>query len=308
MKSVSALPQTRPGSIVLIYFFIFILFAGGGPVAMRISYSEMPPFLVGVVRFGVGSLIFWILAAFNRLRIPKGKALVGPLLYGVLSIGISFALLGWGLVKTPASLAAIFLALVPMMTVILSSLEGVESLTARGIFGSLLAVIGTMIAVGAASSSHEISIIHILALILGTIFLAQGSIVVKRYPINPPIITNALGMAVGAIILAVVSLIGGESWVIPSQLSTWAALGYLVFFVSILAFLMYLQVINKWTASGASYGFVIMPFVTVIISAFLTNEKITVYFLLGIMVVISGVVIGALLPPKIKISEECITC
>jgi drug/metabolite transporter (DMT)-like permease len=308
MTSQSSLVVSRPDFNVLIYFLVFILIMGGSPVAMRIGYSQLAPFWLGFLRFGLGAIVFWILVAIKRLRVPQGRAVLGPILYGILGIGISFVFLAWGLVKTPASLAAIFLALVPMMTVILSSVQGVEPLTTRGIFGSALTVVGTIIAVGAASSSNEISFIHIGALILGTAFLAEGGIVVKRYPPNSPITTNAVAMLVGAIILVIASLIAGESRVIPSQSTTWIALGYLVFFVSGVAFLLYLEVLNKWTASGTSYGFVIIPFVTIVISAFLIREQISPNFLIGAAVVISGVIIGALLPQKVKMTRECLTC
>ena len=308
MTTNTSLSPVRPDRKVIISFIVYILLMGGAPVAMRITYSEMPPFFMGFLRFGLGSLIYWILVFSKKLRIPKGHAFVGPLLYGVLGIGISFALLAWGLVKTPASLAAIFLALVPMLTIILSTLQGIEPLTTRSIFGALLSVAGTFIAVGAASSSNGISIIHIGALILGAAFLAQGSVVIKRYPPNPPIITNALAMTVGTIILAFGSLMTGEPWVIPSQPSTWAALGYLVFFVSFVGLLLYLQVLNNWTASGTSYGFVIIPFITVVISALITREQITLNFLLGLVLVIAGVIFGALMPNKVKVTKECATC
>ncbi len=256
MKTRNPITSTRPEPNVLIFFFIYILLMSGAPVAMRITYSEMGPFFMGFLRFGLGSLIFWILVFFKRLQIPNGQALIGPLLYGIFGIGISFALLAWGLVKTPTSLAAIFLALVPMLTVILSALQRVEPITSRSIFGSLFSIVGTIVAVGAASS-YGLSIIHIGALILGTVFLAQGSIALKRYPPNPPIMTNALAMSVGAIILGITSLVSGESWAIPLQPRTWVALSYLVFFVSIVGFLLYLKVLKNWTASATSYGFVV---------------------------------------------------
>ena len=308
MATRTAVTSTHPDRGVLTYFFIFVLLSGGGPVAMRISYSEMPPFWISFLRFGLASMIFWILTAFKRIHFPKGRALIGTLLYGVLGFGISFILLSWGLVKTSASLGAIFLALIPLMTIILSSLEGVEPLTPRSIFGSILSVIGTFIAVGAASASYEVSIIHIGAMIIGAAFLAQGSVVVKRYPASHPIITNALAMLVAAFIIAMASWVVGETWVIPSQLRTWAALGYLVLFVSLAGNLLFLQVLNKWTASRTSYGFVIIPFVTVIFSAILTGEQITVNFLMGVVLVVAGVVIGALLPHREPVAAECATC
>lgn len=278
-------------------FAAFILLVGGAPVAMRISYSELAPFWMGLARFGLGAAAFWAMAVFKGLRVPKGRALLGAVIYGTLGVGISFVLMAWGLVKTSASLAAILMAMVPLMTVFLSAFQGVESLSARGLLGSLLAVAGIAITVGGASSM-DISMPHVGAILLGTGFIAQSGVVIKRFPPNPPIITNAIAMTVGAFILGIFSLVTGEAWVIPSQPSTWAALSYLVVFVTVIAFMFYLQVLNNWSASGTSYGFVIIPLITVIVAAVLTSEQITVNFMIGAGLVLIGVLVGALLPGK----------
>jgi drug/metabolite transporter (DMT)-like permease len=306
MTTQTPVVSTVPGRDILMPFAVFILLVGGAPVAMRISYAELAPFWMGLTRFGLGALIFWALAIYKGLKVPKGRALVGAVLFGTLSVGVSFVLISWGLVKTQASMASILLALVPLMTILLSSFQGVESLSSRGIFGALLAIAGTAIAVGGASS-EEISLPHIGAIILATAFSAQSSVVIKRFPPNPPIMTNAISMTVGSIILGIASLVTGEEWVIPSQTSTWAAFGYLLVFVTIFAFILYLQVLAKWTASGTSYGFVVIPLITVIVAAVLTEEQITTSFLLGAVLVIAGVLVGALLPNKEKAEEieEC---
>lgn len=295
-----------PGGNVIMPFSLFILLVGGAPVAMRIGYAEMAPFWMGLTRFGLGASVFWLLAVVKGLPVPRGRALIGAALYGVLSIGVSFILISWGLVKTPASMTAIFMALVPLMTLLLSSLQGLEALTSRGIFGALLAIAGTAITVGGAASD-EISLPHVGAIILATMFMAESSVVIKRFPPNPPIMTNAIAMTIGSVILGAASLAAGESWVIPSQSETWLAFAYLVVFVTVLAFLLYMQVLNKWTASGTSYGFVVIPLVTVIVAALLTEEKISTNFLAGSILVLAGVLVGALLPSKAKPEavDEC---
>ena len=289
-------------------FFGFVLLLGGAPVAMRIAFAELDPLWLGFLRFGLAAIVFWLLVMFKGLKIPSGRALLGGVLYGVFGIGIAFVFLSWGLLKTPASLASIFLALIPLLTILLSALQGVEALTARGLFGALLSVLGAMIAIGAVSSTAEISLLHLGALVVGAVFLAQGGLVVRRFPANPPILTNAISMTVGAIILATASLVSGETWVIPSLPNTWMALGYLVFLASGAAFLLYLQVLNRWTASGTSYGFVVIPFITTAISALLSGEAVTLNLMLGILVVVSGVILGALLPHKASRVADCMPC
>jgi drug/metabolite transporter (DMT)-like permease len=276
---------------------------------MRITYAELQPFWMGLARFGLAASAFWALAFYKRLQVPKGRALVGAILYGALGVGISFVLFAWGLVKTPASLAALLLAMVPLITVLLSFTQGVEAFTIRGLLGSLLAVAGIAVTVGGPSAT-DVSPLHIGAILLGTVFVAQSGVVIKRFPPNPPIMTNAVGMSVGAAILGAASLIAGESWVIPSQASTWAALSYLVIFVTLIGFMFYLQVLSKWSASGASYGFVIIPLVTVIVAGLLTHEPITANFLIGAGLVLAGEFVGALAPSRTKpdLVEACKDC
>jgi drug/metabolite transporter (DMT)-like permease len=301
--------QGVPDRSVLTYFAAFILLVGGAPVAMRISFAELQPFWMGVGRFGLGAAVFWVLALYKGIQVPKGRALTGAILYGTLGVGISFVLLAWGLVKTPASTAAILLALVPLMTVLLAIAQGVERFAPRGVLGSLLALAGIAVTVVGAPRG-DISPVHIAAIILGTAFLAQGGVVIKRFPANPPIITNAVGMTVGAAILGGASVAAGESRVLPSMASTWAALGYLVIFVSVLAFMFYLQVLNKWNASGASYGFVVIPLVTAVVAALLSHEPITVSFVAGAVLVLAGVFVGALMPARrnTEVGELCKDC
>jgi len=302
MTNQARLSSALPDRNILAFFAAFIILVGGGPVAVRIGYAELAPFWLGLTRFGLAATAFWVLALSKGLRVPKGRALVGAVLYGALGVGISMVLLGWGLVKTPASLAATLMALVPLMTVLLSVFQRVETFSGRGLLGSLIAVAGIAFAVGGTAST-DISLPHVGAIILGTGFLAQSGVVIKRYPPNPPIMTNAIAMTVGTIILTIASLATGETWVIPSQPSTWAALGYLVVFVTVIAFMFYLQVLNNWSASGTSYGFVIIPLVTVIVASILTSERITVNFLIGSALVLAGVLVGALLPGKKKPME-----
>ena len=122
--------------------------------------------------------------------------------------------------------------------------------------------------------------------------------IAKKFPRSHPIATNAIAMTIGALILGTTSLITNEPWVIPIEIDTWVALGYLIVFVTIIVFLLYLYVLGRWTASGTSYGFVIIPLITVVVAATLAGEQITLSFIAGGVLVLAGVLVGALLPSK----------
>jgi len=231
---------------------------------------------------------------------------VGALLFGTLTVGLAFSLISRGLVATPASRYQILMATVPLLTVFLSALHGIEAISLRGVLGSLLAVGGIAITVGGSSTS-ELSLPHVAAILLAAVFIAEGGVLIKKFPPNPPIMTNAIAMTVGGISLGLTSLVSGEQWTIPTLTSTWIAFIYLVIFVTIVAFLLYMFVLSKWSASKTSYGFVLVPLVTIVVASSEVGEEITLNILVGAGFVLAGVLVGALLPSKTKpvAAEEC---
>lgn len=289
--------SSLPNRLTLAAFALFVVLAGGATVAIRFTYAELPPFWSGTARFGAGALVFWVLVLMLKIPLPRGRALLGAVLFGVLSVGGAFVLAAWGLVKTPASLAGVLLALVPLLTIFLAYLHGLERLRWQGLLGSLLAVVGIAVVFGG-SAAEALSIPHLFAMIAAAAFLAEAGVIAKKFPRSHPIAMNAVAMTVGVVILGMTSILSGERWVIPSLANTWIALAYLVFLVTVIGFLLYLYVLRRWTASGTSYGFVISPLITVVLATQLAGEQITSSFIVGGGLVLSGVVFGALLPSK----------
>jgi drug/metabolite transporter (DMT)-like permease len=232
----------------------------------------------------------------KKIPLPKGRALVGAVLFGVFTVGLSFTFIYYGLVKTPASLYQTIMALVPLLTFFFAFFHGLETFRLRGLAGALITVVGIIVAVGGAGAA-DLSLIHILAIIAGGACLAEGAVIAKLFPRNHPAATNAVGMTVGAIILGLAALFTGEKAVIPTQTTTWIAFIYIVIFVTILAFIFYLYVLEHWTATGASYSFVLVPLVTIVVASWLADERITWQFMLGGTLVVLGVWVGALTAP-----------
>jgi drug/metabolite transporter (DMT)-like permease len=283
----------------LVTFIIMILAGSGTPLAIRLTYGEMPPLWSGTARFMVGALVSWCLMLLLKLEMPKGRALIGSFLFGVLSIGGAYVLICWGLVKTTASLYQVLMALIPLLTLFFASLHGLEPLTRHGIIGSLFAVVGIAIAIGT-SSSVEAAIPNLLAIIVAAGLMAEAGVVVKRFPRAHPISTTAVAMTVGSMILGGTSLLSGERWIIPTQVETWLGFGYLILISNLVSFLLFLFILKRWTASRTSFSFVVAPLVTVLMATTLVGEQIGWNFMLGGVLVLSGVLFGALLSPKLR--------
>ncbi len=281
------------GSLTLIAFVAFVIVGGGASVAIRYTYAELPMYWGATARFLCAALIFWGLAWQQGIPLPRGQALIGAALFGALSIGASFIFIYYGLTQLPASLYQVVMALAPLMTLIFAALHGLEKLQGRGLIGAGLAVVGIAVIFGG-SISGAVSLPHLLAIIAGAACLAEAGIVAKRFPRNHPIITNAVAMTVGAVMLGVASIVKGEAWVLPTSLATWLAFAYIVIGASVIAYLLFLYVLGRWTASAVSYAFVLFPLVTVVVATQLAGEQITWGFIGGGLLVLGGVWFGAL--------------
>ena len=115
----------------------------------------------------------------------------------------------------------------------------------------------------------------------------------KWLPRTDPMVMNAVGMSVGVVLLLGLSAISGEKWAMPTKVDTWLALGYLVTLGSVVVFTLALRVLRAWSASTASYQFLLMPLVTIAVAAAIGGELPSAAFLVGGAVVVLGVYIGA---------------
>jgi drug/metabolite transporter (DMT)-like permease len=279
-------------------FVLMVLFAGGNPVAVRISNFGLPPFWGAAMRGMGAALVFWLLVALRRIPLPRGRALTGAMLYGLLSFGGAYAFIYWGLVRVPAGLGSTLLALVPLMTLFFAWAHGLEQIHWRPVAGALMAIAGVMIGL-AGGLSGAVYIPSVLALVVGVAFLAEGAVILKLYPKSHPLAANAVALTTGAPILLVVSLLAGETWRLPGSTRTWAAYGYLVLIGSVAMFYLYLTVLSRWTASATSYSFLLIPVASVVVAAWVLGEAITASFLAGAALVLAGVWFGVISsPPK----------
>lgn len=288
-----AVEAGSPDYITLGAFALSTLVGGANAVAVRFSNAELPPFWGATLRFTGAALILWIIALSQRNPLPKGRSLVGVVLYGVLNFGASYALLYWGLQTVQAGMTQVILALVPLLTLLFAIAHGQETFRWRGLVGAVLALSGIGLAFFQQSGDGA-PLVAIVAVMAGAACLAEGAVIIKGFPASPPMITNAVAMSVGAGMLVALSLLAGEAWRLPSLPQTWIAVLYLIVFGSVLLFTLVLFVIRRWTASATAYQLVLMPFVTITLASLLAGERITIGFVLGGALVLIGVWIGAL--------------
>jgi drug/metabolite transporter (DMT)-like permease len=297
--SVSLVATSDGERVALTAFVTYAVLAGGNAVGVRFSNRELAPLWGAGLRFALAAALLLAVMAVLRLAFPRGRDLVGSLLYGLFNFGGSFGLGYYALVHVHAGLGQILLALVPLVTLLLAVLWRQERLGAAAVIGTLLALTGVAVT-SYSPLQNDVPLLSVLAMIGSAICFAQALVLVRRFPGVHPVTMNAVGMTAGAALLFAAALVADEPIEFPHRLATWAAIAYLVVIGSVVVFLLYLVVLRYWAASRASYGFVIIPFVTLALSAWLDNEPVGVGLVVGGFLVMAGVYVGALRPARVS--------
>lgn len=283
----------RPDNLTLAAFAGVILLGGANSVAIRFSNVELPPFSGAAARFAAATLLMFAAMLFLRLPLPKGRALGGIVVFGILNFGLSYALIYWGLLEVQAGLAQVVIAIAPLLTFFLALAHRQESWQLRPVLGSLLAIAGIAVVFGEQVSA-AVPLLPLLAIVATAICAAEATVLAKGIPPVHIVTLNAVAMAVGTVFLAALAVVAGERVTVPTRVETWLAFWYLVLIGTVAVFLLFLFVLRRWTASGTSYTFVLTPFVTVAIGVWLAHETVTWTFLVGGALVLLGVYLGAL--------------
>ena len=270
-----------------------MLIGGSNFVAVRFSNAELPPFWGAAIRFLPAAALLFVAMGIWRVAVPRGAALLGAAIYGVLNFGVSYALYYYGLQSATAGTASVMLATVPLWTFFLAIIHGLERFRLRALIGTLVATLGIAV-VFLDQLRTDVPLIALIAMLGGALTAAESTVLAKRFPRTHPFSTNAVGMLVGGGLLVVLSSAVAEAHQLPQRLDTQIALIYLATIGAIGLFALFIFMLGRWTASAVSYSLVIMPLVAIAAGALLRGEAVSPFFIVGAIVVGVGVYIGAL--------------
>jgi drug/metabolite transporter (DMT)-like permease len=282
----------RPDRSTQAAFVAAVLFGGANAIAIRQTVLELPPLWSMAGRFLAAGVILAGLAVVLRRPFPRGRSFTGAVIYGAVGFAASFGPISTGLRDVPGGTGSVLIAITPLLTFGLAIAHRQEQFRLQGLVGALVALAGVGL-VFADQLGAAIPLGSLALVLLGTVAIAESAVLLKAIPRSDPFATNAVAMLTGGASLLVVSFVLGEPHALPQRGQTWAALGYLVIFGSVVLFALFVQVLRRWTASSASYATLLFPFVGVTVATLLTGETFDWSFFVGGVVMLIGVYIGA---------------
>lgn len=281
----------QPDVVTLAAYGSYVVIAGTIPVAVRLGGLELPPFWAAGLRFGLAAIGFGAIAILQRAPFPRGRALVGTILYGTVFFGVGIPLFYLGLSVAPAAVASIALALLPLATLLLGAVVGLAPLSVRGLAGGAVAA-GGIVLIVMEQLGAAVPLMGLVALGATTLAYALALVLLKRVPPGHPTAANAIAMAIGTPILLGLSALAHEDWSVPTEGSTVASFLYLVLVATIVFFQLGLFAIGRLTAAAFSFAVLLAPAVTAVLAAVTLAESIMPTTIAGGLIVAGGVWLG----------------
>lgn len=273
--------------------FLFVWLWSTGFVGARFGLPYIEPFFMLSIRFAITIPCFLILIVVLRRRWLSANQigvqfLVGALLHGLYLGGVFYAVS----IGTPAGIAAIIVGIQPILTAVVNRMFFSQSVTPRQTLGLVLGFAGLLAVIfgSAEISGSDVGLIGLAACLISLCGITASTIVQKRYAGDTPLLSGSLWQYIGSItVVGIASLLFGETHVVDPAWQLFAALGWLVFALSIGAVMLLMYMIREGEVAKVTSYFYLVPPTAVIQTWWLFGETLSMMSLVGCLVVVLGV-------------------
>ncbi|MBV7513177.1 MULTISPECIES: drug/metabolite exporter YedA [unclassified Pseudomonas] len=277
-----------PLPLIAAFFALYVIW-GSTYLVIRIGVAYWPPLLLAGIRFVIAGTLMYAFLRWRGAPAPtwaqwKAAGIIGILLLACGNGGVSVA----EHMGVASGVAALAVATVPLFTLLCGYFWGARN-TRLEWAGIVLGLIG--IAMLNLGSNLQSSPLGAALLIFAAASWAFGSVWSKHLPLPQGAMASAVEMLVGGVALLIGSALSGEHLDAMPPIEGWAALAYLTFFGSIIAFNAYMYLLkNVRPAAATSYAYV-NPAVAVLLGIVFVGETIGIEEALAMLVIISAVVL-----------------
>ncbi|MHC8359922.1 drug/metabolite exporter YedA [Pseudomonas sp. LS2P72] len=277
-----------PLPLIAAFFALYVIW-GSTYLVIRIGVEYWPPLLLAGIRFVIAGTLMYAFLRWRGAPAPtwaqwKAAGIIGVLLLACGNGGVSVA----EHMGVASGVAALAVATVPLFTLLCGYFWGARN-TRLEWAGIVLGLIG--IAMLNLGSNLQSSPLGAALLIFAAASWAFGSVWSKHLPLPQGAMASAVEMLMGGVVLLIGSALSGEHLEAMPPIEGWAALAYLTFFGSIIAFNAYMYLLkNVRPAAATSYAYV-NPAVAVLLGIVFVGETIGIEEALAMLVIISAVVL-----------------
>jgi drug/metabolite transporter (DMT)-like permease len=266
----------------------------GGTAAAITRYlvGNADPITLAILRWGIGFAVLLPTALLLGVRWPPRRDRLAVALLGLCFFGLFFVLYNIAIGFTTAARASLALATLPLHTMVVGALLGIEPLTSRKSIGVGVAVLGVIAALASGLSAAPPGAWRGELIMTGAVLRMAFYNVWSRPFIKRSSALGFLtvGMGAGAAALILVGSLTGSVAVL-SSLSTpqWIAGIYLGIGGGALAFILWVMALERATPTRVANTMTVNPVAAGLLATQLLGEPITLNLVLGLVAVFAGI-------------------
>ena len=266
----------------------------GGTAAAITRYlvSGGDPVALAILRWGIGFICVLPVAILMKARWPEPRDMLPVAALGVCFFGLFFILYNIAIGYTTAARASLALATLPLHTMVVAALLGVERLTVRKTAGVAIAVLGAGAALAAGLSSAPDGAWRGELIMTSAVFCMAFYNVLSRPFIRRSSALGflAVGMGSGALALMFVgAFTGGFDTLRNFATPQWIAGVYLGASGGAAAFILWVMALERATPTRVANTMTVNPIAAALLAAVLIGEPITLDLLFGLIAVFAGI-------------------
>lgn len=266
----------------------------GGTAAAVTRYlvGDADPVLIAWLRFGLGFLCLLPIAIAMRVSLPPRSDWPAVAALGVAFFAVFFILYNVALGYTTAARASLALSTLPLQTMVVGALLGIESFTARKAVGVLLAMAGVALALAAGlahapADAWRGEIIMVGAVLCMAFYNVWSRSFMRR---SSALGFLTFGMGAGAAALTLICLWNANFGVLANfGASQWLAGAYLAAGGGALGFLLWVLALDRASPTRVANTMTVNPVAAMLVASVLIGEAITPNLLFGLAAVFAGI-------------------
>jgi drug/metabolite transporter (DMT)-like permease len=271
----------------------------GGTAAAITRYlvGAADPVTLAILRWAIGFLCLLPAALFLKVRWPQRKDWPAVAMLGLCFFGLFFVLYNIAIGYTTAARASLALATLPLHTMVVAALLGIEPLTMRKSIGVCVAVLGVIAALASGLSTAPAGAWRGELIMTGAVFCMAFYNVLSRPLMQRSSALGFLivGMGAGAAALMLVGSLTGSISVLKSfGMAHWIAGLYLGIGGGALAFILWVLALQRATPTRVAITMTVNPIAAGVLAAQLVGEPITPNLVVGLIAVFAGIWIATM--------------
>jgi drug/metabolite transporter (DMT)-like permease len=266
----------------------------GGTAAAITRYlvGNADPVTLAILRWGIGFLCLLPTALLFGVRWPPRSDWPAVAALGVCFFGLFFVLYNIAIGFTTAARASLALATLPLHTMVVGALLGIEPLTFRKSVGVCVAVLGVIAALASGLSAAPAGAWR------GELIMTGAVLCMAFYNVRSrPFIQRSsalgfltVGMGAGAAVLMLAGSLTGSIAALSSfDTAQWIAGFCLGIGGGALAFILWVMALERATPTRVASTMTVNPVAAGVLATQLVGEPITANLLVGLVAIFAGI-------------------